>query len=161
MLEAAGFQPAPSGRTEVATGPGAPTSVGFGCPEHTGAPAAFGRVKPTEVGAPGLRLTEPLSYLDFTALETRAALVITDSGGVQEETSYLGVPCLTVRPNTERPVTITQGTNRLLDPEKESLSAAALAAIQAGRRPGPCRIEGWDGHAAGRVARALREMLGV
>ena len=66
---------------------------------------------------PGLRLTEPLSYLDFMALEAQAALVITNSGGVQEETSYLGVPCLTVRPNTERPVTITEGTNRLIDPE--------------------------------------------
>jgi UDP-N-acetylglucosamine 2-epimerase (non-hydrolysing) len=112
-------------------------------------------------GAPGLVLTEPLSYLDFIALETRAALVLTDSGGIQEETSYLGIPCLTVRPNTERPITITEGTNRLLDTEKENLCAAAQAAIHQGRRSGPCPIEGWDGHAAARIVSALREQLGV
>jgi UDP-N-acetylglucosamine 2-epimerase (non-hydrolysing) len=110
---------------------------------------------------PGLLLTEPLSYLDFMALEVQAALVITDSGGVQEETSYLGIPCLTVRPNTERPVTITEGTNRLLDPEKESLSAAAQTAISAGRRKTPCTIEGWDGKAAQRIALALCKSVGV
>jgi UDP-N-acetylglucosamine 2-epimerase (non-hydrolysing) len=111
--------------------------------------------------APGLLLTEPLSYLDFMALEAQAALVITDSGGVQEETSYLGIPCLTVRPNTERPVTITEGTNRLLDPEKESLSAAAQTAFRAGRRKTPCAIEGWDGKAAQRIALVLSEAMGV
>ncbi len=108
-----------------------------------------------------LRLIEPLSYLDFTALETRAALVITDSGGVQEEASYLGIPCLTVRPNTERPVTVTEGTNRLLDPAKESLCAAAQAALARGRRTEPCAIEGWDGRAAGRIAEVLREVVGA
>jgi UDP-N-acetylglucosamine 2-epimerase (non-hydrolysing) len=111
--------------------------------------------------APGLLLAEPLNYLDFVALESRAALVITDSGGVQEETSYLGIPCLTVRPNTERPVTITEGTNRLLDPEKESLCAAAQIAFRAGRRKTPCAIEGWDGKAAQRIARVLSKALGV
>jgi UDP-N-acetylglucosamine 2-epimerase (non-hydrolysing) len=110
--------------------------------------------------APGLLLTEPLSYLDFMALEAKAVLVITDSGGVQEETSYLGIPCLTVRPNTERPVTITEGTNRLLDPEKESLSAAAQTAIRTGRRKTPCAIEGWDGQAAQRIALVLSEAVG-
>jgi len=112
-------------------------------------------------GTPGLVLTDPLSYLDFIALETRAALVVTDSGGIQEETSYLGIPCLTVRPNTERPVTITEGTNRLLDPEKESFGAAAQASLQRGRRAGPCPIEGWDGHAAARIVVALREKLEI
>jgi UDP-N-acetylglucosamine 2-epimerase (non-hydrolysing) len=112
-------------------------------------------------GARGLVLTEPLSYLDFIALETRTALVVTDSGGIQEETSYLGIPCLTVRPNTERPITITEGTNRLLDPEKESLSAAARAALQRGRRLGACPIEGWDGQAAARIILALQEKLRV
>ena len=108
-----------------------------------------------------LILTEPLGYNEFLSLETRAALVITDSGGVQEETSYLGVPCLTLRANTERPVTVTEGTNRLLEPEKESLAAAAQAALAKGRRQGPCPIEGWDGKAASRVTAALREMVGV
>jgi UDP-N-acetylglucosamine 2-epimerase (non-hydrolysing) len=110
---------------------------------------------------PGLLLTEPLSYLDFMALETNATLVVTDSGGVQEETSYLGIPCITVRPNTERPVTVTEGTNRLLDPEKESLSAAAQHALGSARRDGSCRIEGWDGKAAGRITTVLRDAIGL
>lgn len=109
----------------------------------------------------GLILTEPLGYNDFLALETRAALCITDSGGVQEETSYLGVPCLTVRPNTERPVTVTKGTNRLIDPETESLRAAAEAALAKGRRQTPCPIEGWDGWAAGRIVQVIREAVGA
>jgi UDP-N-acetylglucosamine 2-epimerase (non-hydrolysing) len=111
--------------------------------------------------APGLVLTEPLGYMDFLALEARAALVITDSGGVQEETSYLGIPCLTVRDNTERPVTITEGTNRLINPERESLAGAAELALQTGRRREPCPIEGWDGKAAQRITLALREMIGL
>jgi UDP-N-acetylglucosamine 2-epimerase (non-hydrolysing) len=65
---------------------------------------------------PGLHLVEPLGYLAFLSLVAGAAVAITDSGGVQEETTILGVPCLTVRPNTERPVTITHGTNRLIEP---------------------------------------------
>ena len=114
----------------------------------------------SRLGRP-LTLTEPLGYNDFLALETRAALCITDSGGVQEETSYLGVPCLTVRPNTERPVTVLEGTNRLLDPETESLSAAAEAALAQGRRATPCPIEGWDGRAAERIVAVVREAVGV
>jgi UDP-N-acetylglucosamine 2-epimerase (non-hydrolysing) len=111
--------------------------------------------------ASALLLTDPLSYLDFLALEARAALAVTDSGGVQEETSYLGVPCITVRPNTERPITVTEGTNRLLDPAMESLHAAAEAALRRGRRVAPCPIEGWDGRAAERIVQALREQIGV
>ena len=110
---------------------------------------------------PGLILTEPLGYNDFLALESRASLVITDSGGVQEETSYLGIPCLTVRPNTERPVTVTEGTNRLINPEAESLSAAANAALQKGHRSQPCSIDGWDGRAAERTSAVIREALHV
>ncbi len=108
---------------------------------------------------PGLLLTDPLGYLDFLALEAQAALVITDSGGVQEETSYLGVPCLTVRPNTERPITLTAGTNRLIDPQQEPLSVAAQTAIEAGRRHTPCAIPGWDGQAARRITAALGQLL--
>ena len=113
--------------------------------------------------ADGSRLifTEPLGYNDFLALESRAALVITDSGGVQEETSYLGIPCLTVRPNTERPVTVTEGTNQLLDPETQSLAAAARAALVKGRRREPCSIDGWDGQAAVRIAGVIRDTLGL
>ncbi len=70
---------------------------------------------------PRIHLLEPLGYLDFLALTRSAAVVITDSGGIQEETTYLGIPCLTVRPNTERPVTLTQGTNRLVPSTKDGI----------------------------------------
>lgn len=97
-----------------------------------------------------LQLVEPLGYLDFLALMNSAALVITDSGGVQEETTYLGVPCLTVRQNTERPITVTQGTNRLVDCGREALLNAASAALQTPRQPIQ-RLELWDGRAACRI----------
>jgi UDP-N-acetylglucosamine 2-epimerase (non-hydrolysing) len=100
-------------------------------------------------------LVEPLGYSDFLALMTGARLVITDSGGVQEETTYLGVHCLTLRPNTERPVTMTMGTNRLVKPG-EDIAAAALSALRSttqARRP-PL----WDGCASRRIADALLEM---
>ena len=73
----------------------------------------------------GFRLLEPLGYLDFLALMKDAALVLTDSGGIQEETTYLGVPCLTARPNTERPVTITRGTNQLVASSRPAIVQAA------------------------------------
>jgi UDP-N-acetylglucosamine 2-epimerase (non-hydrolysing) len=101
---------------------------------------------------PGLRLLPPLDYLRFTALEGAARLVLTDSGGIQEETSVLGVPCLTVRENTERPVTIEKGTNRLAgnDPARVlRLARKLLAAPPPGR---PRRPPKWDGQAAGRIA---------
>lgn len=99
--------------------------------------------------AENFHLLDALGYLDFLRLESDAALVITDSGGIQEETTFLGVPCLTVRPNTERPITITQGTNRLYDPALEPLEQAARKAIYSPRKQP--RIEGWDGRAAGRI----------
>ncbi|HYE96320.1 MAG TPA: UDP-N-acetylglucosamine 2-epimerase (non-hydrolyzing), partial [Rubricoccaceae bacterium] len=81
-----------------------------------------------------VRLVEPVGYLDFLALQAHAAAVLTDSGGVQEETTYLGVPCLTVRPNTERPITITHGTNRLVERDRDVLVAAVREAIERGAR---------------------------
>jgi UDP-N-acetylglucosamine 2-epimerase (non-hydrolysing) len=104
----------------------------------------------------GLRLLEPVGYLEMLGLVDQAALVVTDSGGLQEETSFLGVPCLTVRPNTERPVTCTQGTNRLVPPPAAALVEAARAAAQtAGRR---CAvIERWDGRTAERIAGVILE----
>src|SRR5689334_10587774 len=98
----------------------------------------------------GVRMLDPLGYLDMLGLVAGAALVVTDSGGLQEETSFLGVPCLTVRPNTERPITCTHGTNRLVLPQREPLLAAAERAL--GRRS-PARpvIERWDGRAAERI----------
>ena len=101
----------------------------------------------------GVILTDPVGYLDFLSLESRAAAVLTDSGGIQEETTYLGVPCFTLRDNTERPVTIRAGTNTLLglDPARIREIPALLAARadSAGGEEGP---ELWDGHAADRVA---------
>jgi UDP-N-acetylglucosamine 2-epimerase (non-hydrolysing) len=100
--------------------------------------------------APGVEVVDPVGYLDFLSLEADARAVLTDSGGVQEETTYLGVPCFTLRDNTERPVTVRAGTNTLLglDPERIADVLPALAAGAAG--PGG-RPPLWDGRAAGRV----------
>jgi UDP-N-acetylglucosamine 2-epimerase (non-hydrolysing) len=99
-----------------------------------------------------LRLIEPLPYLEFIALQNRAALVITDSGGIQEETTFLGVPCLTVRENTERPVTVTQGTNRLVGRDLQRLRSAAEEILQGKRKQKLPAIALWDGHTADRIA---------
>jgi UDP-N-acetylglucosamine 2-epimerase (non-hydrolysing) len=103
----------------------------------------------------GLSVVDPLGYVDFLSLVRGAAAVITDSGGIQEETTVLDVPCLTLRPNTERPITLTAGTNRLVTPETlaEALDGA-LAGAQARPGDGP---PGWDGHAGERIAAVLLE----
>jgi len=102
----------------------------------------------------GLRLIEPLGYLDFLHLQKRARLVLTDSGGIQEETSILGVPCLTLRDNTERPITLTRGTNRLVGSDTRRIVAAARRILRA-PAPRPRAIPLWDGRAAGRIAAVL------
>jgi UDP-N-acetylglucosamine 2-epimerase (non-hydrolysing) len=104
----------------------------------------------------GLHLIEPLGYMEFLALERDAHLVITDSGGVQEETTYLGVPCVTVRTTTERPVTITSGTNVLvgLDPKKMLAAARARLGKPRAQTMAP---ELWDGKASERIAAILIE----
>jgi UDP-N-acetylglucosamine 2-epimerase (non-hydrolysing) len=104
-----------------------------------------------EAEHPGLLLTEPLGYLDFLSLLADSGAVLTDSGGIQEETTYLGIPCFTLRDNTERPVTLTAGTNTLLglDPAAIAGIPAALAARPA-KRPEPPPL--WDGQAAERIA---------
>lgn len=106
--------------------------------------------------SPGLILTPPLGYLEFMSLVIHCAFVITDSGGIQEETTYLGTPCVTVRPNTERPVTVEQGTNTLCEPEdlvqalENSFSKARI------RSPLP---KMWDGKTAPRVADSIHAFL--
>lgn len=104
-----------------------------------------------------VRVVEPVGYLDFLALEEAAALVFTDSGGVQEETSVFGVPCLTLRDNTERPVTLTQGTNTLVGFDRETIVSAAHDALARGRRPADIPL--WDGHACERIAQVLTREL--
>jgi UDP-N-acetylglucosamine 2-epimerase (non-hydrolysing) len=105
----------------------------------------------------GVHVLGPLGYLDFLSLQADAVAVLTDSGGVQEETTYLGVPCFTLRDNTERPVTIRLGTNTLLglDPARIADILPALEKVGAPREPPP----GWDGHAATRVADVVIERM--
>jgi UDP-N-acetylglucosamine 2-epimerase (non-hydrolysing) len=100
-----------------------------------------------------IRLVEPLGYVDFISLVRGASAVLTDSGGIQEETTILGVPCLTLRPNTERPITISHGTNRLVTPDDVvDALAAALDGQHIGRGVPPL----WDGRAGERIATVLR-----
>jgi UDP-N-acetylglucosamine 2-epimerase (non-hydrolysing) len=109
---------------------------------------------------PRVMLTEPVGYLDFLSLESEAAAVLTDSGGIQEETTYLGVPCFTLRDNTERPVTIRAGTNTLLglDPARIAEIPALLEERAAsGVDKKPQTPELWDGHAAERIAEVLAD----
>ncbi len=106
----------------------------------------------------GLLLTPPLGYLDFLRLMDQARLMLTDSGGIQEETTILGVPCLTLRENTERPVTIEEGTNRLVGVIPDNIRAAIEETL--GREPPPARVpELWDGHAAARIAAVLERVM--
>ena len=107
-----------------------------------------------------LVVTEPLGYLEFLNLMNNAQLVITDSGGVQEETTVLGVPCLTVRENTERPATIEFGTNRLVGTDPRALLPAARE-ILGGRRPAGRLPELWDGRAAERIVAVVQRFLGI
>lgn len=106
--------------------------------------------------AAGLRLTDPVSYVTFMSLVRQAKLVITDSGGIQEETTYLNIPCLTLRQTTERPITITQGTNRLVRPEALE---ARVDEILRGEWPDGVRPELWDGRTAERVVKSLRKAM--
>ena len=117
-------------------------------------PRTRGRLADLGLEPDRVRLLEPLGYLAFLSLVAGSAGVLTDSGGIQEETTYLGVPCLTLRDNTERPVTVERGTNTLLglDPARIREAPALVAAARIRDRAVP---PGWDGHAAERIADVL------
>jgi UDP-N-acetylglucosamine 2-epimerase (non-hydrolysing) len=106
----------------------------------------------------GLCLMDPVSYLEFLALQCRATVVITDSGGIQEETTYLGIPCLTLRPNTERPVTVEIGTNILIGNDMEKLRTEVLKVLHGNTKQGSVPPL-WDGHASERIANILVNRL--
>ena len=104
----------------------------------------------------GVRMIEPLPYLDFLRLFSGAQLVLTDSGGLQEETTFLGIPCLTLRQNTERPITVTLGTNTVVGTNPQKITAAAFAALDKTLTGTPHVVPPlWDGHTADRILDAL------
>ncbi len=111
-----------------------------------------------QLSASHVLITEPLGYLDFLHLQTQAKIVLTDSGGVQVETSYLGIPCLTLRDTTEWQITLRHGTNRLVRPIEDEIVRAAQTAL-AQRKPPPARIPNWDGQTAHRIVELFSEMF--
>ena len=113
----------------------------------------FASLSAENIGSSGLYCIEPLGYLDFLCLTANARLVLTDSGGLQEETTILGVPCVTLRQNTERPITITQGTNVLAGTTKDEILSHARTQLTLGKKPK--RPKFWDGHAGKRIVQSL------
>ncbi|MFK4100475.1 non-hydrolyzing UDP-N-acetylglucosamine 2-epimerase [Streptomyces sp. NPDC019531] len=117
-------------------------------------PRAAGRL--ADIGVPGgIQLVPPAGYLDFIALQDSARIVLTDSGGIQEETTALGVPCVTLRDNTERPITVEQGTNVLAGRDPACIVATVNRVLD--QPPAPRRPDLWDGHASDRIAEVLLE----
>lgn len=104
----------------------------------------------------GIHLTDPISYIPFMNLVFNCSFVLTDSGGIQEETTYLGIPCLTLRPNTERPITITQGTNKLCKIHDIEAHIEHILKTTDTKRTVP---ELWDGHTAARVCKSIEELM--
>jgi UDP-N-acetylglucosamine 2-epimerase (non-hydrolysing) len=126
-------------------------------PVHPRTKARLGATTFTGLG--GVTLVDPMDYGDFIGLEAEARLVITDSGGVQEETTVLGVPCLTYRTSTERPITIELGTNELVGIDPQALREAAERSLAAQPPADPPEIPLWDGHAGPRAAAAIEAFL--
>ena len=105
-----------------------------------------------------LQVTEPLPYLEFLNLMANARMVLTDSGGIQEETTILAVPCLTLRENTERPVTVTEGTNIVVGADPRKIADECVSILQNGGKPGSIP-ELWDGQAARRIVDILSKIV--
>jgi UDP-N-acetylglucosamine 2-epimerase (non-hydrolysing) len=123
-------------------------------PVHPRTRAQLERIGALAAPVAGLQLSAPLGYMEFLNLQAAATVVVTDSGGIQEETTVLGVPCLTLRPNTERPITVTEGTNTLVGEAPEAL-LAPVGEVLAGRYKRGRTPELWDGQAGTRVVAAL------
>jgi UDP-N-acetylglucosamine 2-epimerase (non-hydrolysing) len=123
-------------------------------------PRTAGRLEAFGLVFRNVRVCQPLGYKEMLALQAQAGAVLTDSGGMQEETTVLGVPCLTLRSTTERPITIEQGTNTLVPVRSREAILAAFEGVW-GRKTEPRRPEGWDGRAAERIAEALYTAIGV
>ena len=123
-------------------------------------PRTQDRIKRSNLTFGATVLVEPMGYLDFLGLMAKARLVLTDSGGIQEETTALGIPCITLRNNTERPVTVEKGTNQLVGTSREGIVSAGLAAWKRNRchRKIP---ELWDGKAAGRIVDVIERWLSI
>ncbi len=118
-------------------------------------PRTRNRIAEFGINSQKLRFLDPMPYIEFLALQSRATVVITDSGGIQEETTYLGVPCLTLRRNTERPITVTHGTNILVGDDRASLTTE-LVKILAGNPKKGIKPPLWDGRAGDRIADILQ-----
>jgi UDP-N-acetylglucosamine 2-epimerase (non-hydrolysing) len=129
------------------------TELGVVFPVH---PRTQQRIRESGIETANIRLTEPMPYIEFLALQARAAVVITDSGGIQEETTYLGVPCLTLRQNTERPITEQLGTNILIGDDTAQLRNE-LSKILAGNAKRGTIPPLWDGRASERIADAIEK----
>ncbi len=112
-----------------------------------------GKIQPMK----NLHLIEPVGYLEFIGLQKTARVILTDSGGIQEESTVLGIPCLTLRENTERPITVTQGTNQLVDPTTEAI-LNAISPVLDGREIKGTIPEKWDGKTAERILKVLLEI---
>jgi UDP-N-acetylglucosamine 2-epimerase (non-hydrolysing) len=106
-----------------------------------------------------LKVVEPLGYLDFLNLSSSARLVLTDSGGIQEETTALGIPCITLRENTERPITVKMGTNVVVGTDTAKIISAATAALNGPSKTTLRQPPLWDGHTSERILNALEQFV--
>lgn len=126
----------------------------FSCHPRTAHRLEQSRAYREMAGKGDLRRVPPLGYLDFLQLTAHSCMVLTDSGGLQEETTYLQIPCLTIRPNTERPITITEGTNILVGPDPERILTEGRKVLTEGGKTGSIP-DLWDGKSAGRIVTVL------